>query len=195
MELNESYWTDRYLEESTGWDIGYASPPIVHYVDKLVNKELKILIPGCGNAYEAEYLWKAGFKNVYLADISLTPLQKFAQKVPDFPEQHLLHQDFFLLEEQYDLILEQTFFCALHPSLREKYVQQMHQLLSIKGCLVGLLFNDPLNDDHPPFGGNKALYEQLFKKLFSIQKMETCYNSIAPRQGRELFIKLQPIKN
>lgn len=35
MELNETYWTNRYLEKSTGWDIGYAAPPIVDFTDKI----------------------------------------------------------------------------------------------------------------------------------------------------------------
>lgn len=116
-------------------------------------------------------------------------------KVPDFPQENLLHKDFFELTGKFDLILEQTFFCALNPILRSKYVVKMHQLLAEEGSLVGVLFNEPLYDDHPPFGGGKALYKSLFQKLFHIKKMELCYNSIAPRQGRELFINLQPIKN
>ncbi|MBK6263982.1 SAM-dependent methyltransferase [Marivirga sp. S37H4] len=193
MELNESYWTERYLSGNTGWDIGYAAPAIIQYTDQLKNKHIKILIPGCGNAYEAKSLWESGFTNVHLLDISEAPLKQFAEEVPDFPKDQLIQQDFFQLKGQYDLILEQTFFCALHPTLRPAYVDQMHHLLSEKGCLVGVLFDDPLFDDHPPFGGNKEIYQPLFEKRFYIDKMERCYNSIPPRQGRELFVKLRPI--
>jgi len=63
------YWSKRYEENQTGWDIGYPSTPIKTYVDQLENKDLKILIPGAGNAYEAEYLWQQGFKNVHVLDI------------------------------------------------------------------------------------------------------------------------------
>ena len=52
---HQSYWASRYLEKQTGWNIGYASTPITAYVDQLTNKAAKILIPGAGNAYEAEY--------------------------------------------------------------------------------------------------------------------------------------------
>jgi len=71
MELNESYWTSRYQNDQTGWDIGYASPAITNFMNQIENKDSKILIPGCGNAYEAKYLWENGFKNVYLLDLTL----------------------------------------------------------------------------------------------------------------------------
>jgi len=40
------YWTERYDEDRTGWDIGYPSTPIKSYIDQLDDKALKILIPG-----------------------------------------------------------------------------------------------------------------------------------------------------
>ena len=58
--LSEEFWSQRYQEGKTGWDLGAASPPLVEYFDQLENKDLSILIPGCGNAHEAEYLHKNG---------------------------------------------------------------------------------------------------------------------------------------
>lgn len=194
MELNESYWTQRYLEDKTGWDIGYASPAITHFMDQIEDKNAEILIPGCGNAYEAAYLWSNGFKNVYLLDLSELPLLKFAEQNPDFPKEQLLRQDFFALNKTFDIVIEQTFFCALQPVLRKKYVEKMQQIVKSDGCLVGLLFNDPLYEDHPPFGGNKEEYQHLFYSKFTILKMETAYNSIPQRKERELFILMQPKK-
>jgi SAM-dependent methyltransferase len=192
MELNESYWTSRYKENKLGWDIGYPAPSITQFMDQVEDKELNILIPGCGNAYEAAYLWKNGFHNVYLLDFSAIPLRKFAEEHPDFPEDQLLNIDFFKVKGKFDFIIEQTFFCALHPELRTEYVEKMKDLLKPSGHLIGLLFNIPLNDDQPPFGGNKDLYEKLFTDYFEIQKMATSYNSIPERQGTELFIKMKP---
>ncbi len=193
MELNESYWTGRYKNNQLGWDIGYPSPAITDFMDQVEDKEVKILIPGCGNAYEAAYLWEKGFKNVYLLDFSPIPLQKFAGENPDFPKNQLLGIDFFEVQGEFDFIIEQTFFCALNPELRVKYVEKMVKLLKPDGLLIGLLFNIPLNDDHPPFGGDQKEYEQLFSKNFEIQKLETAYNSIPERQGSELFVKMKPI--
>jgi hypothetical protein len=44
----------------TGWDLGQVSPPLKAYIDQLTDKNLRILIPGCGNSYEAEYLLEKG---------------------------------------------------------------------------------------------------------------------------------------
>ena len=42
---------------------------------------------------------------------------------------------------QQKLILEQTFFCAITPSLRLNYVMKVYRLVTDGGSLVGLLFN------------------------------------------------------
>lgn len=189
--LNEDYWSGRYQNGQTGWDIGYVSTPMKAYIDQLEDKSVKILIPGAGNSYEAEYLHERGFTQVFVIDLSAAPLENLKKRVPDFQDDHLLCLDFFDHDEQYDLILEQTFFCALNPELRPAYVSKAQELLKPGGKIAGLLFNIPLFDDHPPFGGHKEEYKALFDKVFDIEIMETANNSIPPRAGNELFIKLR----
>src|SRR5699024_270118 len=175
----------------TGWNIGYVSTPIKEYINQLENKDLKILIPGSGNSYEAEYLYQQGFSNVFVADISKYPLENFQKRLPDFPKNQLLHLDFFKIQQKFDLIIQQTFFCALPPKLREKYVEKMADLLNPNGKLIGLLFDFPFHENEgPPFGGSKEEYKNLFADKFTIEIMETAYNSIKPRKNRELFIKM-----
>ncbi len=189
MNYYETFWNHKYLSGETGWDIGHVSRPLKEYIDQLNDKSLKILIPGGGNSYEAEYLIKNGFSNVFVVDISKIPLNNLADREPLFPKENLLHSDFFELDNTFDLILEQTFFCALDPTLREEYVKKIYQLLKTNGKLVGLLFNIPLNNDRPPFGGNEVVYTSLFKEKFKMEKIEAAYNSIPEREGNELFIK------
>ncbi|MGI8893931.1 MAG: methyltransferase [Bacteroidia bacterium] len=149
-EDKSSFWNERYQSGEMGWDIGYPSTPIKEYFDQVENKELSILIPGAGNAYEAEYLHKIGFTDVTVLDFSAEAISSFQKRVPDFPEDKLIQQDFFEHKGQYDLIVEQTFFCALNPKLREQYVRKMYELMKVGGKLVGLLFDDELNTtDHP----------------------------------------------
>jgi thiopurine S-methyltransferase len=190
-QFNESYWTNRYLQNQAPWDAGSITSPLKEYVDQLNDKTLRILIPGAGNGHEAEYLFIQGFKNVFVIDISPEPIVNFKKRVPAFPQEQLILGDFFEHHTEYDLILEQTFFCALDPSLRSAYVKKMHQLLTPRGKLVGVLFTDPLNATQPPFGLEKENYEHLFLPYFNVKTLETCYNSIKPRLGRELFMILQ----
>ncbi len=188
-KLTSKYWTDRYIHQDTGWDIASISSPLKAYFDQLTDKSLKILIPGCGFAYEGEYLWSKGFKNVFLLDFSAEPLKEFGKRVPDFPKDQIFIADFFTHEGNYDLIIEQTLFCALDPSLRPAYAEKSASLLKNGGKLVGLLFNREF-ESGPPFGGNKQEYMQYFSPHFSAISMENCYNSIPARQNSELFIKL-----
>ncbi|WP_369918587.1 methyltransferase domain-containing protein [Tenacibaculum singaporense] len=188
MELSETFWNNKYLHNKTGWDLGKISNPLKEYVDQLEDKNLRILIPGGGNSYEAEYLFNKGFKNVFVVDIASAPLKRIQNRVPSFPKENLIHADFFELKGTFDLIIEQTFFCAINPELRSKYAQKTHKLLVKKGKLVGLLFDAKLNEDHPPFGGSKQEYEDYFMPYF-LGSMEPCYNSSGGRKGMELFVK------
>lgn len=186
--LDENYWSKRYQIGQTGWDIGYASPPIVQYLDQIENKEIKILVPGAGNAYEVAYAFNNGFKNVHLLDISLKPIENFQNKHPDFPTDQLHHQDFFLHEDTYDLIIEQTFFCALKPEKREDYLVKVKQLLKSDGNLVGVLFDREFDFQGPPFGGRQEEHLMLFEKYFSTGFILPCHNSIPERMGSEVWI-------
>jgi|TARA_B110000977_G_scaffold90888_1_gene120674 thiopurine S-methyltransferase len=190
MDLSENAWDNRYLNNDIAWDLGEVSPPLKAYFDQLTNKEIKILIPGGGNSYEAAYLFEKGFENVWVVDLSKTAIANIQRSIPKFPPSQLIQGDFFDMEDSFDFIVEQTFFCAIDPSLRADYVVKMNSLLKPKGTLVGVLFNVPLNKEKPPFGGNKAAYIEQFKRFFEIQKMEACYNSFGNRKGRELFIIL-----
>ncbi len=189
-QLNGDYWERRYLLGQTGWDAGGITTPLKIYFDQLNAKDLKILIPGAGNAHEAEYLHKEGFSRVYVLDLAPSPLASIKMRLPNFPADHLIQGDFFEHEGSYDLIVEQTFFCALHPSLRQTYAKKMHELLKPGGTLAGLLFDVPLNEHHPPFGGSSREYLDYFRPFFEIKSFEKAYNSISPRAGRELFIQL-----
>jgi methyl halide transferase len=190
MELNDAYWSNRYTTHNTGWDAGAITPPLKKYFDGLKNKSSAILIPGCGNSYEAVYLVQQGFTNITLIDISTTLCQRLQQKFSDVPAIKIICADFFTHTGQYDLIVEQTFFCALNPQLRQAYATQMHRLLKPGGKLAGLLFNRQF-EGGPPFGGDGAEYRNLFQPHFEIEILAPCYNSIAPRQGSELFFVLR----
>ncbi len=187
----QNYWTLRYQEERTGWDIGYPSTPLKEYIDQLEDKNISILIPGAGNAYEAEYLWKLGFRNVFVLDISEFPLKQFEKRNPDFPKEQLLLEDFFQHKTQYDLIFEQTFFCSFVPTdeNRNRYAKHMASLLKPNAKLVGVWFDIPLTADMEkrPFGGDKELYLNYLNPHLQTITFERCYNSIPPRRGSELF--------
>jgi SAM-dependent methyltransferase len=186
----QTFWDNQYQANTTGWDLGTISPPIKNYIDTLKDKNIRILIPGCGNSYEAEYLLEQRFTNITVIDIAPTVVENLKTKFNKNLNINIILGDFFEHKGKYDLIIEQTFFCALPPEMRENYVSKMHQLLSKNGKVTGLLFNRTF-ESSPPFGGSQEEYEILFKDAFRFLKMEVCQNSVTPRAGSELWIEFQ----
>jgi SAM-dependent methyltransferase len=187
-ELNADFWNHRWKSGLTGWDIGYASPPLVEYMSQYEDKSVSILIPGCGNSYEAENLLSKSFNDITLIDISEELTNRLRERFKKTPQVKVIYEDFFNHVGQYDLILEQTFFCAQILERREEYVRHVASLLKRGGRLVGVLFNVDFGKEGPPFGGDENEYRKLFSGLFDIRVMSPCYNSIPPRAGSELFV-------
>ena len=190
LPFDQTYWDNQYKTNATGWDLGQVSPPIKNYIDTIENKEAKILIPGCGNTYEAEYLLQQGFTNIIVIDIAPTLVVRLKQKFVNNKNIKVILGDFFEHQGNYDYIIEQTFFCALPPTMRQKYVWKMHQLLSKYGKLIGLLFNREF-EVSPPFGGSLKEYEQLFYEAFVFNSISLAANSISARANTELFFEFQ----
>jgi SAM-dependent methyltransferase len=189
FDHNRQYWDRRYATNNTGWELGIPSPPLCAFIDNLNDLSMHILIPGCGSAQEAGYLQAKGFRSVHIIDISSAPLEQFKKRFPDFPEAHVHCDDFFNHKGLYDLILEQTFFCALNPEKRKSYVSHMHSLLKPGGRLAGLLFTTQFDTQGPPYGGSQEEYESLFEPYFEYVVFRPCENSVPARSGRELWFE------
>jgi len=78
--LDQECWDIKYKTNDTGCDLGQVSPPLKEYIDTLLNKNLRILVSGCGNSHEADYLLSQGFTNITLIDIAPTLVVKLQEK-------------------------------------------------------------------------------------------------------------------
>jgi hypothetical protein len=207
MKLNAEYWQERWTNEQTGWDIGHPNHGLIAEVKSRFPKTSKILIPGAGRGHEAEALWEEGYLNTYVCDWAPEAFESLAKSevllrvqrevppkagaktflTPEEAKSRLIVADFFTLEGSYDLLLEQTFFCAIDPSQREQYVEQAAHLLKPLGMWMGIFFDCHFPTEGPPFGGDKETYRRLFEKHFEITKLERFEGSIGPRLGKELL--------
>ena len=194
-KLDARYWDKRYATGSTGWDLGRANSGLIQEVRQRASKDDRILIPGAGSAYEAEALWNAGFVNTVVVDWapqaftrlrSQDTVAHFAKVGVDVLAQTRV-TDFFDLNSKFDLLLEQTFFCALPPAQRPAYVEQAYRLLQPNGQWLGILFNREFPTSGPPFGGTLAEYKQLFSRFFHIDHLDVWNHSVGPRLGSELL--------
>ena len=184
----KEYW-DSYYEgdKKVGWDIGYVSTPLKEYFDQIKNKKLKILIPGAGSGWEAEYLFKLGFNNTFLLDFSKQAVRRFNERFSEFPSEQIITEDFFEHEGIYDIIVEQTFFTSFPLEYRNRFAQKIYDLLNNEGKYMGITFNHYFNLEKPPFGTTLDEFRQLFAPYFDFKILETATNSIKPRKGREMF--------
>jgi len=185
-ETSKNFWNNRWETGQTGWDIGTPAPAFVSYFSNFLQKNAAVLIPGCGNGHEAEFLLSIGFTNITVIDIAPKAVAILNEKFRSNPNIEILCGDFFQHEGSYDYIVEQTFFCAIDPNLREAYAQKTHDLLRPKGKIIAILF-DRTFEGGPPYGGSKEEYIQLFTPNFNILFIEVNQQSIPQRMGSELF--------
>lgn len=185
--LNADFWNNRYENNQIGWDLGGVSPALKFWMDQLPDKSASILIPGAGNAYEVDYLVALGFTNITVIDIAPKLVEALKQRFATVYEVTIVLGDFFELDGKFDVVLEQTFFCAIDPELRNQYVDKMKELLAEKGQLLGVLFNRSFIGG-PPFGGSTEEYEVLFRDKFEA-KFLPCDVSHPARKGSEVLLQ------
>jgi SAM-dependent methyltransferase len=185
------YWNNRYLEKASPWDLGKPSAPLMDFMSRWTDKSARILLPGGGGGHEAAALYQMGYTNIHLLDWSPEVCALFLRNYPFFPPTQVHCEDFFQHQHQYDLVLEQTFFCALPITLRDRYVQHMASILKPGGTLAGVMFNFPIVEAGPPWGGDADEYRRRFESYFDILEMKECKTSEPSRLGRELFVQFR----
>jgi SAM-dependent methyltransferase len=191
-QLGKDFWNDRYRDDQTGWDLGMVSPPLKFWIDTILDKNLRILIPGAGNAYEVDELIQQGFTSITVIDIAPIVMERLKDRYKNYPQVKLVLGDFFELTASFDVVLEQTFFCAIDPSLRSAYVNKMAEIIVPDGQLLGVLF-DRSFEGGPPFGGSASEYQSLFSPHFDV-KISPCNYSHPAREGSEVLIQAKRLK-
>ena len=133
-------------------------------------------------------------KNITIIDIAPSLIADLRSRTSHQSQIHIIEGDFFAHQGQYELILEQTFFCALDPGLRRRYIDHMHELLQQGGLLAGVLFNRYFDQAGPPFGGDLEEYQELFSSKFEIKKMELCNTRILPVQVQSFLSNAKRVR-
>jgi thiopurine S-methyltransferase len=189
--LDNSFWNNRYQNNQTSWDLGEISDPIKKWFDNQENKKINILVPGAGKGHEVKYGFENGFVNIFYMDFSSRAADLFKEICPGFPKDQILIGDFFSLKTPlfFDVIIEQTFFCAIDPVLRPNYVEKINEILKENAKIIGLLFNREFDTNGPPFGGTEKEYRGLFNSKFNFKKFENSLLSSLPRKEYEFWIE------
>lgn len=192
--LNQDAWDKRYETGDTPWNLQSATPEFLLLLEekKLFQPKMEILVPGAGHGHDAVAFAKAGFT---VSSVDLSPRATQALLINAAEEKttvQCFREDYFDMpaqgyhQERYDRILEYTFFCAIDPSLRPRYVEASTKLLKPKGAIIGLFFPTDGRAGGPPFAVSRQEIEALFSPHFVLEISEP-RRSVKPREGKEFL--------
>lgn len=170
-------WEDMWsagLPPNTRFDVGCPSPALLRHIEQgRINENARCLVPGCGRGYDVAALAANGKRSVLGLDISETAVKEANEwlssqnSVP--PSQYeVRRENFFDITEQFDFIYDYTFLCALEPSIRESWANQMARVAKPGAEIFTLIFpiseTRPLNEG-PPFTVSLDLLQSLLEPV------------------------------
>ena len=187
-EYSREDWQGHYESDDLGWDLGQVAPPFVKLWEEEKLPVGKALVPGCGRGHEVIFLAENGFE-VTAIDFSKGAVTYLERALKERSlSGRVLHQDFFGLDNShdgiYDLVLEQTFFCAIAPRQRQDYVRNVTRILKPGGMLVGLFYHTD-KEGGPPYNTTRADITVNFAKNFEILELHKTTLSAEQRKDKE----------
>lgn len=178
-----AFWDERYQAEKTPWDF-HGVPLSLRRWLQANTQPKRVLIPGCGSGYEIKAFLDAGW-DAYGIDFSPVATKR-AQAFLGEQAHHVLLGDFYqyAFEDQFDVIYERTFLCALPPDRWVTYAQRIKGLLAPGGQLIGFFFYG-LEDDPPPYPLTRARADELFGPELALIQDEAVTDSLPLFTGKE----------
>lgn len=153
-------WEERWQARSTPWDLGGSPPVLASLVERDALPHGRVLVPGCGAGWDVFELASGGREVVGL-DLAPSARTVFEaerdRRGLDSARARIEIADFFTwpADEQFDLVWDHTFFCALPPDLREQWARRMQELVRPGAELVTLVF--PVREPQwPPLGSDPS---------------------------------------
>jgi len=181
------FWETRYRDRVMPWDAGGVPRALADFVTRL-QPGARVLVPGCGSAYEARFLAEHGM-DVLAIDFSPAAVAQAREHLGPFAG-IVREADFFSFDPGglFDFVYERAFLCALPPKLWPGYARRMPQLIKPGGLLAGFFFFDDAPRG-PPFGIAEQALEALLVPPFTLQAQRAVSDSIAVFQGKERWLE------
>ena len=194
--LDVGAWNERWTRGDTPWDMGGPAPPFVGALARgTIAPPGRVLVPGCGSGHDARLLASHGF-SVTAVDLAPQAIERARSLSRDTLAAHAVDfrvADLFALPPDlapFDVVLEHTCFCAIHPRRRDAYVDAVAAALAPRGVLLGLFFVFEA-EEGPPFGASGAEIRHRFARRFTIDHGGFPPDSHARRAGREMLFLMR----
>ena len=172
-----AFWDDRFAAQFTPWDAGGVPPAFERWLAAgRFPVGTRLLIPGCGSAYEAARAAAAGC-DVLALDFSAAAIARARKVLPPALADRVLRQgDFFDFGTvAFDGVYERAFLAALPPAQWRRWARRMAELLRTGGSLFGLFFVEAAVSSPrrgPPFAATAAELDDLLSADFACETDE-----------------------
>lgn len=179
------FWESRYRDRTMPWDAGSVPAALQQWLPGQTPG--RVLIPGCGSAYEVAAFHEAGW-DALAVDFSELAVVQAKAKLGTLGDR-VQYGDFFALSAQppYDLIYERAFLCALPRRMWADYARQCAALLKPGGSLSGFFFLKE-TPNGPPFGTSEAELQALLGAAFELTERRPVAASIPVFDGAEWWL-------
>lgn len=158
------FWDPRYRTGDMPWDAGGVPESLGRFLWQS-HAIGRVLIPGCGSAYEVRAFDEAGW-DVAAIDFSAAAVAHAQEKLGALGDRVVV-ADFFTFDAKgkFDLVYDKHFLSALPPDLWPRYAARMAELIRPGGSLAGIFFHGR-KDHTPPYPISDEKAESLFGAAF-----------------------------
>ncbi|WP_322049377.1 methyltransferase domain-containing protein [Paraburkholderia sp. J67] len=183
-----AFWDERFERGFTPWDQAGVLPAFEAFA--AAHHDAAVLIPGCGNAWEARWLAERG-RTVRAIDFAPSAVER-ARKVLGDHANVVEEADFYTYAPPFTpaWIFERAFLCALPKAQRADYARRMAELLAPGALLAGYYFIGE-TPKGPPFGIARAELDALLTPYFNLIADEPVEGSLPVFLGRERWLTWQ----
>ena len=180
-----SFWDERFARGFTPWDQAGVQREFEAFA--AAHPEAAVLIPGCGNAWEARWLAERGraVRAIDFAPAAVASAREALGQYADVVEE----ADFYTYVPPFTpaWVYERAFLCALPKAQREAYARRMADLLQPGALLAGYFFIGE-TPKGPPFAIARDELDALLAPFFMLVDDQPVADSLPIFAGRERWL-------
>ena len=132
-----AFWDTRFRNKRTPWDAAATPPELERYLAQESGGG-RVLIPGCGSAYEVRTFSEKSYE-VAAIDFSVAAVERAGEILGALRDAVILG-DFFSYDfggKPFDIIYERAFLASLPRAMWPDYAHRVDELLRPGGRLIG----------------------------------------------------------
>lgn len=178
------FWNQRFREGRIAWDAASVPAELDSYLAKRRGGD-RVLIPGCGSAYEVRSFSEKG-DEVVAIDFSAAAVDKARAELGQWGRAvvlgHFFSYDFGT--EPFDIVYERAFLASLPRKAWPSYAARVAELLRPGGSLIGFfVYGDQRGG--PPFCLRASELAELLGEAFQKLEEAVVATSVPVFQGKE----------